>query len=216
MVVLKIHGSLCYSTLFVLILFVSNSSCQTNLTESPDIIPLSTCAQGLVTCGQACCNTVAGQFCADASSSLCCYTPNQATDGICCPSRYKNCGGNCCGGTCERIPRHGLPALAICRYETDAQCQAVGGYQLCAADGNCTLGHCFEGCCFPLLCHAGSACGNTCCTASQICGDASISLCCPIGQVASNGVCCPPGEVGSAGICCPQYAYKTWAARCGG
>ncbi|MCC6623545.1 MAG: LamG domain-containing protein [Deltaproteobacteria bacterium] len=135
------------------------------------------CAAGATACtGDA---TRSGGCCASGTSC--------AGFARCCPTGHEACGDGCCavgecdpGGGCRAIP-------AACSPE-------------CPPDTTCHNGYCISAAPVPMVCGAGTPCGDTCCPSGQSCHEGT----CLVAPVA---VVCPEGlssQGGPGGLCCRE------------
>lgn len=167
------------------------------------------CSSGYETCGSACCNTAAGEFCCDPNHSLCCANGveccyDASEDGTCCPD----------GTKCVPSSATGYPPGHVCCPADQAcigQCCPDGelcifNLACCPVDrtlpdrtGCCSAGFRYfaptESCCLE-----GDFCGDICCSGSTVCLGGTCQEC-PSGQSLCFDKCCAPGTC-CFGKCC--------------
>ena len=158
-------------------------------------------------CGDACCDSAAGEICCDPDLGLCC-----AAGVTCCFDAAGN--GTCCseGTTCVPISPTGDPPGFVCCPDDQAcigQCCPAGevcvGNLICCPEESATPNR--DGCCNPGFVYIDGGC----CSEGRVCA----GVCCPYGQVCNGGqcqpcsdsqelcfdVCCDPGTC-CLGKCC--------------
>lgn len=118
----------------------------------------------------------------------CCELNEHCSNGHCCPTGQRWCGGRCCNS---------------------ARCCGSGGTSLCCSSTeSCTSEHC---------CPTGQQWwGGECCPPTQRCGAAGASedCCNPTTEECSSGHCCPNGTQWCGGQCCPTSRVCGTGAAC--